>query len=43
MFLIALRDSMDSEQQKDFINNNYLTNICSEFPDKIKLKQVTKD
>ena len=34
---------MDSEQQKDFINNNYLTNSGSEFPDKIKLKQVTKD
>lgn len=43
LFLIALRDSMDSEEQKVRINTNYLTNSGSEFPDKIKLKQVTKD
>lgn len=43
LFLIALRDSTDSEKQKVRINTNYLTNSGSEFPDKIKLKQVTKD
>ncbi len=43
LFLIALRDSIDSEEQKARINTNYLTNSGSEFPDKIKLKQVTKD
>ena len=43
LFLIALRDSTDSQEQKDFITNNYLTNSSSTFQDKIKLKQVTKD
>lgn len=43
LFLIALRDSTDSQEEKNAINNNYLTNSSSAFPDKIKLKQVTKD
>lgn len=43
LFLIALRDSINSQEQKDFITNNYLTNSSSTFQDKIKLKQVTKD
>lgn len=43
LFLIALRDCSDSQQQKDFITNNYLINSSSSFQDKIKLKQVTKD
>lgn len=43
LFLIALRDSEKDESTREFINQNYLTNNSSDFPDKIKLKQVTKD
>lgn len=43
IFLIALRDLIPEQREKDIITNNYLTNSNSEFQDKIKLKQVTKD
>jgi len=43
IFLIALRDSEEDDNIKEFITQNYLTNNASSFQDKIKLKQVTKD
>ncbi len=43
MFLIALRDIEQDENFKTKITNRYLTNDDSDFEDKIKLKQVTKD
>jgi uncharacterized protein with ParB-like and HNH nuclease domain/uncharacterized protein YihD (DUF1040 family) len=43
LFLIALRDFELDETKQDFITQNYLTNNASDFQDKIKLKQVTKD
>ncbi len=43
LFLIALRDIETDIKKKDFITQNYLTNSSSDFQDKIKLKQVTKD
>lgn len=43
IFLIALRDSETDQTKQDYIMQNYLTNNASRFPDKIKLKQVTKD
>ena len=43
IFLIALRDLDNNENTKKNINNTYLTNSSSEFEDKIKLKQVTRD
>ena len=43
IFLIALRDSETDQTKQDYIMQNYLTNNASTFPDKIKLKQVTKD
>lgn len=43
LFLIALRDSIDDEKIKKKITKNYLCNEESDFPDKIKLKQVSKD
>jgi len=47
LFLIALRDiELDESKIKlkqDYITKKYLTNDDSDFEDKIKLKQVTKD
>lgn len=43
LFLIALRDIETEENFKNKITNRYLTNDDSDFEDKIKLKQVTKD
>jgi len=43
LFLIALRDLEEDEKNKEFITNTYLVNYSSDFQDKIKLKQVTKD
>lgn len=43
LFLIALRDIEDSEKHKQQITDLYLKNNTSDFEDKIKLKQVTKD
>jgi uncharacterized protein with ParB-like and HNH nuclease domain len=43
LFLIALRDIESDERIKNRITNRYLTNDDSDFEDKIKLKQVTKD
>ena len=43
IFLIALRDLEENEDNKNRITRNYLTNDDSTFQDKIKLKQVTKD
>jgi uncharacterized protein with ParB-like and HNH nuclease domain len=43
IFLIALRNNIDSKEQKEFINKNYLYNDSSPFVEKIKLKQVTND
>ncbi len=43
LFLIALRDIETDENFKNKITNRYLTNDDSDFEDKIKLKQVTKD
>ncbi|MBP6234885.1 MAG: DUF262 domain-containing protein [Saprospiraceae bacterium] len=43
IFLIALRDIEDDENFKTKITSRYLTNDDSDFEDKIKLKQVTKD
>ena len=43
IFLIALRDIETDENFKTKITNRYLTNDDSDFEDKIKLKQVTKD
>lgn len=43
LFLIALRDIEIDENFKSKITNRYLTNDDSDFEDKIKLKQVTKD
>ena len=43
LFLIALRDSVEDEEKKKSIYQTFLTNQSSDFPDKIKLKQVTKD
>lgn len=43
LFLIALRDLTDDENFKTKITNRYLRNDDSDFEDKIKLKQVTKD
>ncbi len=41
--MIALRDSEKEPSKQGFITQNYLINNASTFPDKIKLKQVTKD
>ena len=43
LFLIALRDIVTDDTFKTRITNRYLTNDDSDFEDKIKLKQVTKD
>ena len=43
IFLIALRDLDDNNDNKEYITKNYLLNDSSTFKDKIKLKQVTKD
>lgn len=43
LFLIALRDLETDEKFKNIITNRYLKNDDSDFEDKIKLKQVTKD
>jgi len=43
LFLIALRDLQTDETFKKRITNRYLKNEDSDFEDKIKLKQVTKD
>lgn len=43
LFLIALRDIENDEVLKNRITNSYLRNADSDFEDKIKLKQVTKD
>ena len=43
IFLIALRDNEEDTEKKDFITDNFLKNSASNFQDKIKLKQVTKD
>ncbi|MBS1759516.1 MAG: DUF262 domain-containing protein [Bacteroidetes bacterium] len=43
LFLIALRDIETDATFKTRITNRYLTNDDSDFEDKIKLKQVTKD
>ncbi|HNC63698.1 MAG TPA: DUF262 domain-containing protein, partial [Chitinophagales bacterium] len=43
LFLIALRDIVTDDTFKSRITNRYLTNDDSDFEDKIKLKQVTKD
>ncbi|MGP1580994.1 MAG: DUF262 domain-containing protein [Wolinella sp.] len=43
LFLIALRDNVNDKENKDLITSTYLTNNASSFPDKIKLKQVSKD
>ncbi len=43
LFLIALRDLQMDETFKKRITNRYLKNEDSDFEDKIKLKQVTKD
>ncbi|MDR0825043.1 MAG: DUF262 domain-containing HNH endonuclease family protein [Prevotella sp.] len=43
LFLIALRDMEDNKTRKQQITDLYLKNNTSDFEDKIKLKQVTKD
>lgn len=43
LFLIALRDLGTDEKFKTIITKRYLTNDESDFEDKIKLKQITKD
>ena len=43
LFLIALRDFQTDETFKNRITSRYLKNEDSDFEDKIKLKQVTKD
>lgn len=43
LFLIALRDSQQNDDNKKFIDETYLHNSSSTYQDKIKLKQVTKD
>jgi len=43
LFLIALRDIENDEGLKNLITSRYLRNADSDFEDKIKLKQVTKD
>lgn len=43
LFLIALRDIETDDTFKSRITNRYLKNADSDFEDKIKLKQVTKD
>jgi len=43
LFLIALRDLATDNQVKNFITNRFLVNPNSIYPNKIKLKQVTKD
>lgn len=43
IFLIALRDSIEDIESKNFITNNYLKNPSSSYEEKIKLKQVTSD
>ncbi|MDR1974305.1 MAG: DUF262 domain-containing HNH endonuclease family protein [Bacteroidales bacterium] len=43
LFLIALRDIEDETTLKQKITGLYLKNDASDFEDKIKLKQVTKD
>jgi len=43
IFLIALRDIEKDINRQEIITKNYLTNNNSSYPDKIKLKQVTKD
>lgn len=43
LFLIALRDLSEDQKQREYIEKTYLKNDSSEFQDKIKLKQVTKD
>ncbi len=43
IFLIALRDKVATISEKEQIKNDYLLNHNSDFENKIKLKQVTKD
>ncbi|MGN1035065.1 MAG: DUF262 domain-containing protein, partial [Rhodocyclaceae bacterium] len=43
IFLIALRDKVATISEKEQIQNDYLLNNNSDFENKIKLKQVTKD
>lgn len=43
LFLIALRDIEKDSNNQDRITQTYLINSTSDFQDKIKLKQVTKD
>ena len=43
IFLIALRDKVANNEEKERIKYDYLLNHKSDFEDKIKLKQVTKD
>jgi len=43
LFLIALRDLEEDIEKKDYITNTYLLDPSSNFEDRIKLKQVTKD
>ncbi len=43
LLLIALRDLKKDPNKKNYITNTYLINSSSDFQDKIKLKQVTKD
>jgi len=43
LFLIALRDLIEDQNEKSKIDNTYLLNSSSSNKDKIKLKQVTKD
>ena len=43
IFLIALRDKVATISEKEQIQNDYLLNHNSDFENKIKLKQVTKD
>ncbi|GHU27072.1 hypothetical protein FACS1894164_18950 [Spirochaetia bacterium] len=43
LFLIALRDIENDKNRKQTITDLYLKNNTSDFDDKIKLKQVTRD
>ncbi|MEL3908115.1 MAG: DUF262 domain-containing HNH endonuclease family protein [Treponemataceae bacterium] len=43
LFLIALRDTETKTENKTYVTNNYLKNNASNFEDKIKLKQVSRD
>lgn len=44
LFILALRDTIaNNDEEKLFIDETLLRNSSSSYPDKIKLKQVTKD